>query len=101
MPKVWIYLLGLLCVLGLAASVAVFALRPSESTSPDSGYTLRDWHGKLAVFGPDASDENAQPVQVYEVYTHLLPESDVLSLQAGIPLESQEQLQRLLEDFGL
>ena len=40
-------------------------------------------------------------MEVYDVYTHLLPESDVLSLQAGIPLESQEQLQRLLEDFGL
>lgn len=101
MPKVWICAVVLLCALGLAASVAVFTLHPFESDTPSTGYILRDWHGKLAVFGPDASDENAQPVQVYEVYTHLLPESDVLNLQAGIPLESQEQLQRLLEDFGL
>ncbi len=101
MPKVWIYLLALLCALGLAASVAVFALRPFENKSPDSSYTLRDWHGKLALFAPGESGEEDQPVEVYDVYTHLLPESDVLSLQAGIPLESQEQLQRLLEDFGL
>ncbi|OUP24357.1 MULTISPECIES: BofC C-terminal domain-containing protein [Eubacteriales] len=101
MPKVWIYLLALLCALGLAASVAVFALRPFEKESPSSGYTLRDWHGKLALFASGESGEEDQPVEVYDVYTHLLPEQDVLSLQAGIPLESQEQLQRLLEDFGL
>lgn len=98
MPKVWIYLLALLCALGLAVSVAVFALRPFEGKTPESSYTLRDWHGKLALF---ESGEEKQPVEVYDVYTHLLPESDVLSLQAGIPLESREQLQRLLEDFGL
>lgn len=101
MSKVWIYVLVFFCALGLAASVAVFTLHPFENDSASTGYILRDWHGKLAVFGPDASGENAQPIQVYEVYTHLLPEGDVLSLQAGIPLESQEQLQRLLEDFGL
>lgn len=98
MPKVWIYVLALLCALGLATSVAVFALRPFEEKTPESSYTLRDWHGRLALF---ESSEEDQPVEVYDVYTHLLPESDVLSLQAGIPLESREQLQRLLEDFGL
>lgn len=98
MPKVWIYLLALLCALGLAVSVAVFALRPFEGKTPENSYTLRDWHGKLALF---ESGEEEQPVEVYDVYTHLLPESDVLSLQAGIPLENREQLQRLLEDFGL
>lgn len=101
MPKVWICVLALLCALGLAVSVAVFALRPFQDKTPASGYTLRDWHGKLALFAPGEADSGDQPVEVYEVYTHLLPESDVLSLQAGIPLESPEQLQRLLEDFGL
>ena len=101
MPKVWTYLLALLCALGLAVSVAVFALRPFESEPSTSSYTLRDWHGKLALFAPGETGEEDQPVEVYEVYTHLLPESDVLSLQAGIPLESKEQLQRLLEDVGL
>lgn len=98
MPKVWIYLLALLCALGLAASVAVFTLRPFEEEAPESSYTLRDWHGRLALF---ESGEATLPVEVYDVYTHLLPENDVLSLQAGIPLENREQLQRLLEDFGL
>ena len=98
MPKVWIYLLALLCALGLAASVTVFRLRPFEAEAPESSYTLRDWHGRLALF---ESGEAKQPVEVYDVYTHLLPENDVLSLQAGIPLENREQLQRLLEDFGL
>ena len=101
MPRIWIAFLGLLCLAGLAVSIAVFTLRPSHSQPPSSEYTLRDWNGRLALFASDASDESAQPVEVYEVYTHLLPESDVLSLQEGIPLESREQLQRLLEDFGL
>ena len=44
--------------------------------------------------------EGGEPLRVYDVYTHLLPESDVAALQKGIPVESEERLDRLLEDFG-
>ncbi len=98
MSRPWFYVLSLLCAGSLALSLFVF-FSPPAASSPSSGYSyvLKDHHGRLALFAPD----EAQPVQVYEVYTRLLPEQDVLSLQAGIPLDSEAELQRLLEDFGL
>lgn len=60
---------------------------------------LRDYHGRIALYEP--SDDPESPRQVYDLYTRLLPENDVLALQAGIGVSSEEDLERLLEDFGL
>ena len=39
---------------------------------------------------------------IYEdIYTHLLPESDVLALQQGVQVADEVELQRRLEDYGL
>ena len=62
-----------------------------------TGY-LRDYHGRVAFFEPEADPES--PEQVYDIYTRLLPESDVLALQAGVKVSSEEELERLLEDYG-
>ena len=95
-PKrnVWPYVLISLCVLSFALCVVFTLFWPSNSH--DYAYIPRDYKGKLAVYEMDG----AQPLEVYEVYTHLLPESDVLHLQKGIPVETEEELHRLLEDFG-
>ena len=52
--------------------------------------------GKLALF---KTGENT-PVTRYEIYTGLLPEQDVAALQQGIPVATQKELRRYLEDFG-
>lgn len=99
MSKLWFYSLSLICAISLAISLFLFA-NPSFlqfNKQSSYSYTLKDFHGKLALY-PNNSDT---PTEVYEVYTHLLPEQDVLSLQQGIPLKSEAELQRLLEDFGL
>ena len=42
------------------------------------------------------------PLATYEdIYTHLLPESDVLALQQGVQVADEVELQRRLEDYGL
>ena len=42
------------------------------------------------------------PLATYEeIYTHLLPESDVLALQQGLYLANEAELQQRLEDYGL
>ena len=42
------------------------------------------------------------PLAIYEgIYTHLLPESDVLALQQGVQVADEVELQRRLEDYGL
>ena len=38
---------------------------------------------------------------MYDIYTRLLPEEDVLALQQGVPVADDASLQRLLEDYGL
>ena len=98
MTKVWVSLLAVACAVSLGLSL-FWMVRPAR-TGPESAfaapYILKDHGGRLAVFAP----EGGEPLQVYDVYTHLLPEGDVAALQAGIPLESLEQLDRLLGDFG-
>ena len=39
--------------------------------------------------------------QYDEIYTRLLPESDVLALQQGVPVYDEAELQKRLEDYGL
>lgn len=98
MTKLWVSLLALLCAASLALSLfwMVRPARPAGDAASAAPYLLRDYGGKLAVFAPGGSE----PLRVYEVYTRLLPEGDVAALQEGIPVESEERLDRLLEDFG-
>ena len=51
----------------------------------------------MAVFNPDETE----PMAVYEVYVHLLPENDIELLRKGIPVDDDYTLQKALEDFGL
>ncbi|WP_394962747.1 BofC C-terminal domain-containing protein [Candidatus Allofournierella excrementigallinarum] len=98
MTKVWVSLLAVACAASLGLSLFWMA-RPAR-TGPESAfaapYILKDHGGRLAVF----ASEGGEPLQVYDVYIHLLPEGDVAALQKGIPVESEERLDRLLEDFG-
>ncbi len=98
MSKPWFCFLSLLCAVSLALSLFVF-VSPADSFAPHSEYTytLKDYHGKLALF----ETGRTTPSEVYEIYTRLLPEQDVLHLQQGIPVQSDAELERLLEDFGL
>lgn len=79
----------------------VFLLIPGylAPEKPEATAFLRDYHGRIALYEP--SDDLESPRQVYDLYTRLLPENDVLALQAGIGVSSEEELERLLEDFGL
>ncbi|MEG0021118.1 MAG: hypothetical protein RR846_06010 [Oscillospiraceae bacterium] len=68
-----------------------------EAPPQQSQYIIADYHGKIAVF----HKIDGEPVVVYEVYTHLLPENDIELLRKGIKVSSKEELQLRLEDFGL
>ena len=100
MSKAWFLLLALLCAAALTLSVW-WMLRPArfEPGRPQSAalYLLRDSGGRLAL----CQEGSGEPIALYDVYTRLLPEEDVLRLQEGIPVRDAEELQRLLEDFGL
>lgn len=62
-----------------------------------TAYIVKEYGGKVAVFAPGES----QPVAVYEVYVHLLPENDIELLRKGIPVDDDYTLLKTLENFGL
>lgn len=101
MSKRWFWVLAALCLLALA--VALLWMLAPRMVEPDVRQplcVLRDVNGRVARFDP-GQDTAQPPAEVYAgVYTHLLPEQDVLALREGIPVYSEEELQRLLEDFG-
>ena len=66
----------------------------AAARSRPAAYTVRDKGGRVAVYPPDGTET------VYDIYVNLLPEQDVLRLRQGIPVESEEALQQLLEDLG-
>lgn len=57
--------------------------------------TVGEWQGKLAVFTTDGDT----PTAVYDVFIASLPPKEQEALYAGIPVESEVELQGLLEDY--
>ena len=76
--KKWMTFLLILCILVTAMSTA-FLLQPTAASesAPPAGpiYLLRDDHGFLALYDPDA-------------------------LREGIPVYTDSELERLIEDYG-
>ena len=96
----WFSMLTLLCTAALALSL-VWMFRPEQAVpqqrSSTAEYQLTDLGGRVALVRTDSG----RAVAVYDIYTRLLPEYDLLQLQRGIPVAGREELLRLLEDFGL
>ena len=93
--------LYLILLAGLAlaclAAGGVWLLR-GQKQSPAPRYLLKDSGGHPALYTADGTG----PLALYdEIYTRLLPESDLLALQQGVYLQDEAELQRRLEDYGL
>ncbi len=79
----------------------VIELQPEPEDSSDitenvdSYYHLGRLGSMVALF-----DEEGAVVEVYEIYLHLLPPDDAMALTEGIRIDSEDQLRKLLEDFG-
>ena len=95
MRKAWLGLIFLFSALLLAICLAVFWYGGRGQDSP--AYILRDEGGRVAVYQAGADT----PEKVYDIYTHLLPPEDTQKLQQGIPVDTEAELQALLEDLGL
>ena len=92
---VYLALLAAAAVLCLTAGLA-WLVRGQPQAAPPR-YLLRDCAGHPALY----TAEGTGPLATYEeIYTHLLPESDVLALQQGVYLANEAELQQRLEDYG-
>ncbi|MEG2597165.1 MAG: hypothetical protein RR977_01960 [Oscillospiraceae bacterium] len=58
-------------------------------------YFIQQYDGKIGVFKNDSKT----PIQVVELPPSLLPPYDQSELEAGIPVRSEEELQKILEDY--
>lgn len=98
--KLYVALFTIFCTILIMVSIyniIPLTLPPQNRSVPQAQFVVADYGGKVAVFryGED------QPVTVYEIYTHLLPENDIELLRRGIEVANQAQLQLCLEGFGL
>lgn len=75
-------------------TIAGFTGRESEQSGM---YVLRAADGNVAVFDTDDPD---RPVTVTEIELASLREADRAMIADGLPVESPEELARLLEDLG-
>ncbi len=102
MHTVWRSVILALAVAIAVAAVALFVifrwlLPPTENrAAPLPRYTIGDWQGQVAVFEGD----DHYPKQVLDVHTGTLPIAEQQQIQAGIPVEDEEQLWALIEDYS-
>ncbi len=93
---IYLLALGAAALLCLAAGIAWMARGRAQAQAPR--YLLKDHAGHIALYAGDGTGPLAQ---YDEIYTRLLPESDVLALQQGVPVYDEAELQKRLEDYGL
>lgn len=67
----------------------------AQEDPPSSGYIIRDYDGKVAIFSVGSS----VPEMVFDVYTRTLPEEDRERLASGVYVATYEELTALVEDY--
>lgn len=87
-----------LAVLTAAVAAGVMLNRPTDATAdvPQPKYILSGYEGMVAVFLPGSE----QPSYVTDAPVSCLPAADRKILTEGLPVFSEEELTRLLEDYG-
>lgn len=67
----------------------------SEETTVAALYTITDYNGKIALFKRGYS----MPVEIFDVNTNSLPQSDRELIIVGVTAYSDEEAQKLVEDY--
>ncbi len=88
----------------LSAAVCAAALRtpkaetppPTDKVSEAAEYYLRDCGGFIAVYRGASST----PIDVTDIETATLNDTDAELIHSGIPVQSRNELLLLLEDLG-
>ena len=99
MKKIFLALCTIFCTALIAVSIyQMKSTPPAPADSPvETAYIVKEYGGKVAVFTP----KEKEPIAVYEVYVHLLPENDIEILRRRIKVDDDYTLMKTLEDFGL
>ena len=83
----------------VAAVMAGYTIALFGETPPvqDSLYMLRQYGGRVAVYG---REDPTAPITVTDIELSSLRQRDRELIEAGLPAQSREELARLLEDLG-
>ena len=81
----------------ISAILLILLFSSGTDKNPDSRnlLILKSYNGKVALY----ENDNATPKNIYDIYIDSLPQADRDQLSAGIEIESDAQLQSLLEDL--
>ncbi len=60
-------------------------------------YVISELNGQVVLYEKGSTE----PLFHYEIYTVLLPKTDVAALEDGIEVSDYASAQKILEDFGL
>ena len=85
----------LLCTVLIILSLFALNLTAVQNENTDPIYMLKDCGGKICLYSANGENKLTE----YGIYTRLLPSIDSESLVLGIPIYSERELQRLIEDF--
>lgn len=87
----------IITLLVTSISLAAVSKNDPEIISTTNGYMLilKEHNGKIAIF----KDLNSNPVEILDVYVEYLPILDRVQLKEGIKVDSESQLNRLIEDY--
>ncbi len=90
-----VFLLSLLAIVVLLLLGGKSPAPADSSAAPVASYTIGVWEERLAVFVPGREE----PERLYDVYVSTLPSEEQDRLEKGIPVYSDAELARLLEDY--
>lgn len=88
-------LLGAVTVIILKSPKKKSSFTESEETTVAALYTIADYNGKIALFKRGYS----MPVEIFDVNTNSLPQSDRELIIVGVTAYSDEEAQKLVEDY--
>lgn len=71
------------------------AAASSAAQTQQAGYIVRDYNGRIAVFG----SAGGGPQQVFDVYTNQLPGDVQQQLKKGIHVRTHDDLLALIENY--
>lgn len=88
-------LLGAVTVIILKSPKKKSSFTEREETTVAALYTITDYNGKIALFKRGYS----MPVEIFDVNTNSLPQSDRELIIVGVTAYSDEEAQKLVEDY--
>lgn len=95
---------GVLCALVLVTLVTALALQAGDGNaqaatqvqkSAAPKYVFSQYEGRLALY----ERGYAMPVEIYDVYLRNFPQDEQERITAGIPAETDEEIQKIIEDY--